>query len=75
MMEVFAEFEGEIIRERIHAGIARARAQGRHLGRPRIEGEAVECSREALATGASLSQAIKAPGCSIAVVHRVRSEL
>ena len=34
LLSVFAEFEHEILRERIRAGIAEARLQGRHLGRP-----------------------------------------
>ncbi len=33
MCGVFAELEREIIRERIHSGLARARAQGKRLGR------------------------------------------
>ena len=35
MCGVFSEFEREIIRERVNAGLARARAQGKTLGRPR----------------------------------------
>jgi DNA invertase Pin-like site-specific DNA recombinase len=35
MLAVFAEFEREIRRERQAAGIARARRDGRHLGRPK----------------------------------------
>ena len=34
LLSVFAAFEHEIIRERIRAGIAEARLQGKHLGRP-----------------------------------------
>jgi putative DNA-invertase from lambdoid prophage Rac len=34
LLSVFAEFEHEILRERIRAGIAEARSQGKHLGRP-----------------------------------------
>ena len=41
MMGVFAEFEREIIRERVRAGLARAKAKGTKLGR-RPVGEAVE---------------------------------
>ncbi len=33
MMGVFAEFERAMIQERINAGLARARAQGKRLGR------------------------------------------
>ena len=35
MMGVFAEFERVLIRDRVNAGLARARAQGKTLGRPR----------------------------------------
>lgn len=35
MAAVFAEFERDMLRERINAGIARARAEGKHLGRPK----------------------------------------
>jgi putative DNA-invertase from lambdoid prophage Rac len=35
MVAVFAEFEREIRRERVTAGIEQARREGRHLGRPR----------------------------------------
>ncbi len=34
MLGVFAEFERGIIRERINAGLARAKAKGMKLGRP-----------------------------------------
>ena len=34
MLGVFAEFEREIIAERIHAGLARAREQGTKSGKP-----------------------------------------
>jgi hypothetical protein len=35
MLAVFADFEREILRERVHAGIAQARKEGRKHGRPR----------------------------------------
>src|SRR5215813_4039987 len=34
MMGVFAEFERAIIQERVRAGLARARSEGKRLGRP-----------------------------------------
>jgi hypothetical protein len=34
MLAVFAEFEREILRERVKAGIAQARSKGKTLGRP-----------------------------------------
>ena len=35
MLAIFAEFEREILRERVKAGIAQARKEGRTHGRPR----------------------------------------
>jgi DNA invertase Pin-like site-specific DNA recombinase len=37
MLGVFAEFERAILQERIRAGLARARSEGKTLGRPRID--------------------------------------
>jgi DNA invertase Pin-like site-specific DNA recombinase len=42
MCGVFAEFERSIIVERINAGLARARAEGKRLGRPSVEDASVE---------------------------------
>lgn len=35
LLSVFAEFERDMIRERVKAGIAQARAEGKPHGRPR----------------------------------------
>lgn len=34
LLAIFAEFEREILRERTRAGLAHARQNGKHLGRP-----------------------------------------
>ena len=52
MLGVFAEFERSIIQERVRAGLRRAKAEGKQLGRPRI---APELETRILA-------ALKAPG-------------
>jgi len=44
MLGVFAEFEREVIRERINAGLARAKAEGKKLGRPSNVNDAVVSS-------------------------------
>src|SRR5690242_756336 len=36
MMGVLAEFERSMIRERVNAGLQRAREEGKKLGRPRV---------------------------------------
>jgi DNA invertase Pin-like site-specific DNA recombinase len=50
MMGVFAEFERAMIQERVRAGLARARDEGKKLGRPPIAPELEERIRKALAT-------------------------
>jgi DNA invertase Pin-like site-specific DNA recombinase len=39
MLGVFAEFERSIIQERVRAGLRRAKAEGKQLGRPRLAPE------------------------------------
>jgi hypothetical protein len=50
MMGVFAEFERAMIQERVRAGLARAKSEGKRLGRPRIAPELEARIRKALAT-------------------------
>jgi DNA invertase Pin-like site-specific DNA recombinase len=52
MLGVFAEFERSIIQERVRAGLGRAKAEGKRLGRPRIAPE----------LEARILAALKAPG-------------
>jgi DNA invertase Pin-like site-specific DNA recombinase len=48
MMGVFAEFERSMIQERVRAGLARAKSEGKRLGRPPIAPELETAIREAL---------------------------
>ena len=48
MMGVFAEFERSIIQERVRAGLARAKSEGKRLGRPPIAPALEKRIREAL---------------------------
>jgi DNA invertase Pin-like site-specific DNA recombinase len=50
MMGVFAEFERAMIQERVRTGLARARSEGKRLGRPPIAPALEKRIREALAT-------------------------
>lgn len=81
MAGVFAEFEREIIRERIHAGLARARKKGTKLGRKKsitakVERQILELSRTANPAnpkgGTYGKHAIaKKVGCGVSTVQRV----
>ena len=74
MLGVFAEFERAIIVERVRAGIARARTEGRHLGRPRIDGAVEQVIRSALGAGKGIRKVAKECGVGVSVVQRIRAE-
>jgi DNA invertase Pin-like site-specific DNA recombinase len=69
IMGSFAEFERERIRERIHAGLARARRQGQKLGRRRQRISERELAKVA---GLSVREAAKVLGVPISRVHNER---
>jgi putative DNA-invertase from lambdoid prophage Rac len=56
LLSVFAEFEHEILRERIRAGIAEARLKGKHLGRPVTVGKHAGQIRKLHRTGVSKAE-------------------
>ena len=68
LLGAFAEFERQLIRERVKAGLANARAKGKVLGRPRrlVDAERI---RELRARGGSLRAIAKAMGVSTTVVR------
>jgi DNA invertase Pin-like site-specific DNA recombinase len=57
MMGVFAEFERAMIQERVRAGLRRAKAEGKQLGRPPISPDLAERIRQARAAGLSVRKA------------------
>lgn len=65
----FAEFERELIKDRVQAGIERAKAQGKHLGRKRVV-----VNREVLAkrvmAGESYRKVALETGLAIAKIQR-----
>lgn len=73
MLGVFSEFERSIIQERVRAGIARAKAQGKHCGRPRINSEIEQAIRAALAEGRGIRKVARECGVGTSVVQRVRA--
>jgi DNA invertase Pin-like site-specific DNA recombinase len=75
MMGVFAEFERAMIVERVKAGLARARSQGKRLGRRPVNENVVERIREQLARGSGIIKTARLIGCGVGTVHRVKREL
>ena len=74
MAAVFAELERAMIRERVNAGLARARAQGKVLGRPKVAGSMEAAIREQLAEGVGIGKVARTLGVGVSTVQRVRHE-
>ena len=72
ILVAFAEFEREQIRERTKAGVRRARAQGKRIGRPRrLNGEFEEVRAEVLAGQISQREAGRRLGVSARTIARM----
>ena len=64
-----AEFERELIRERVRSGLALARAQGKQVGRPRHPVDVVRVA-ELRAQGRSWAEIAREMGAGLGTVHR-----
>ena len=73
MLGVFAEFERGIIRERVNAGLARARAKGTKLGRRPVKPAVEARIRELRAVGMGILKIGRTVGVGTSVVQRVVS--
>jgi len=71
MMGVFAEFEREIIRERVKAGLARAKAAGKRFGRPPVDARVEERIRNLRGNGMGILKIGRELGVGTSVVQRV----
>jgi DNA invertase Pin-like site-specific DNA recombinase len=75
MMGVFAEFERAMIRERVNAGLARARAAGVTLGRPRVADDVEASVRRSLRSGKGIRKTATELGLGTSTVQRVKREM
>lgn len=71
LLAVFAEFEREILRERVRAGIAQARKQGKSHGRPPSARRKQDEVRELFAEGFNKSQIARQLGIARTSVRRI----
>jgi DNA invertase Pin-like site-specific DNA recombinase len=71
MLGVFAEFERAMIRERVMAGLARARAKGTRLGRRPTKPSVEARIRDLRATGMGILKIGRTIGVGTSVVQRV----
>jgi DNA invertase Pin-like site-specific DNA recombinase len=64
-----AEFERELIRDRVRSGLAVARAQGKRIGRPRVDVDTARVA-ELRAAGRSWAEIAREMGLGLGTVHR-----
>lgn len=77
MSGVFAEFERSMIVDRVNAGLARARAEGKQLGRPKIAAKTESAIRVSLKrkNRPGLQKIAAEHGVGVGTVQRVLAEL
>ena len=71
MMGVFAEFERSMISERVKSGLARAKSNGKTLGRPKVSAEVEDQIRELRSEGKGILSIAKELGIGTSTVQRV----
>jgi DNA invertase Pin-like site-specific DNA recombinase len=72
MMGVFAEFERSMIQERVRAGLRRAQAEGKQLGRPSIPATTEQRILVALKAGKSIRKTAEECGVNPSTVQRIK---
>jgi DNA invertase Pin-like site-specific DNA recombinase len=75
MMGVFAEFERAMIRERVVAGLARAKANGVWLGSPEVSMEVEERVKTQLSEGTGLIKTGRLLGVGTGTVQRIKCQM
>ena len=79
MMGVFAEFERELILERVNAGLERARRcgtkSGKPIGQPPLAQAKVEAIRAELARGTGMIKTARLCGTGVSAVQRIKKAM
>jgi DNA invertase Pin-like site-specific DNA recombinase len=71
ILSAMAEFERELIKERINAGVEAARVRGKQFGRPTaLSDEKVEAIRQMRSAGRNMSEIARITGVSRATLYR-----
>ena len=74
MCGMFTEFERAMIQERVKAGLQRAKASGKCLGRPRIDAELEQRIRSGLTAGVGKKSLARQLGVGVSVVQWIASQ-
>jgi len=75
MLSVFAEFEREMIRERVVAGLERTKSKGTRLGRPKLDYSVRRKIEIAMRKGKGIRPTARALGVSTTTVMKIKSEM
>lgn len=75
MLGVFAEFERSMIQERVKAGLSRAKAQGKRLGRPPVPASKITAIKKKHKEGLSIRKIAKEVNVGHGVIQRVIKEM
>ena len=75
MAAVFAELERAMIRDRVKAGLARAKAAGVRLGRAPVPVEKAAVVRRLLSGGTGMCKAASLAGVGVSTVQRIKREM
>jgi DNA invertase Pin-like site-specific DNA recombinase len=60
---------------RVHAGLARAKREGKRLGRPKLAVKVRDAAIQALQQGSSIRQAAELSGASVGAIAALRQQL
>jgi DNA invertase Pin-like site-specific DNA recombinase len=74
MLGVFAEFERAMIQERVKAGLDRAKAQGKVLGRPKVNSDTEKAVLAKRAEGTGKRKIARQLRIGVSTVNRILSE-
>ena len=74
MLGVFSEFERAMIQDRVRAGLRKARAEGKTLGRPKVDAKTEAAIRAKLKAGVGMTRAARELGVGVSTVVRVKAE-
>ncbi|HEX4080091.1 MAG TPA: recombinase family protein [Rhizomicrobium sp.] len=75
MIGVFAEFERAMIVERVKSGLARARNEGKRLGRPLLSAQKDRAVRALLAKQTGVVKTAKTVGVGVSAVQRIKTTM
>ena len=75
MLSVFSELERSLIAERVKSGLNRARAAGKHCGRPKLEPAKVQTVEKLLTKGMSIDAIAKRAKVGVGTVCRIKTRM